>query len=410
WRKAGMSRQVSTTHDSVARIAAKLGAERVIVGSVVGNPKRAVLSAALITAGSGAVSGRASVEGPTDSIAVLVDRLASKLLSSQIERDAPLTTRTTSSLPGLRSFLTGASALARGDFAAAAEGYERALQYDSTFALAAMHLASAARHLTDFERERRALELASRTPGALSETDRSQLSALLGRTFPAPDTRTEALSAWEAAASIAPTNAEVLYGFAAQLSQDRGYQLRGEEREQALMALRRSLQLDSDFATAALLLFRLTGEDSTLDGSADTLHAFGSFLRWRRAATRSDTVELSQTADSLESFGPANLRLLAATTQFDGLRPDDGARALVLLGARARNLEQAIDVLLAQHSLAVNRGRPSEALTVTRRMQSLSPATRLHLRLRVLDAVFAEGDSAAARAAVRELERSAAQR
>jgi hypothetical protein len=104
------------------------------------------------------------------------------------------------------------------------------------------------------------------------------------------------------------------------------------------------------------------------------------------------------------------LRLLAATTQFDGLRPDDGARALVLLGARARNLEQAIDVLLAQHSLAVNRGRPSEALTVTRRMQSLSPATRLHLRLRVLDAVFAEGDSAAARAAVRELERSAAQR
>jgi TolB-like protein len=406
WRKAGMGKQTSATNDSVARLAARLGAQRVIVGSVVGNPKRAVVSAALITAGSGVVSGQASVEGPTDSITTLVDRLARQLLATQISADGSLAVRTTSSLPALRSFLAGVSAQARGDFSGAADRYERALRYDSTFALAALRLASAARHLTDFTRERRALEQAALFRDALSEPERLHLQAHLGDGYPAPGMRAQAMAAWEAVARAAPGDAEVLYGYASNLSAERGFNLGAEERDQVVAVLRRALQLDSDFARARLLLFRLTGDTTALDGAADSLHAFSAMLRWREAAARLDSVQLATIADSLQTFGPANLRLLAAVAQFDGVRPADGARALMLLGARARNLEEALDVLLAQHSLAVNRGRPTEAFSITRRMQSLSPATRVHLRLRVLDAVFAEGDTTVARNAARELEAS----
>jgi hypothetical protein len=96
-----------------------------------------------------------------------------------------------------------------------------------------------------------------------------------------------------------------------------------------------------------------------------------------------------------------------AASQFDGLRPEDGQRALESLLARVATSDQALDLLLAEHSLALNLGRPTAALDVTRRLQRLSPATRAHLRLRVLDAVFSEVDSALAAVGAREIESTA---
>src|SRR6185295_6339928 len=62
-----------------------------------------------------------------------------------------------------------------------------------------------------------------------------------------------------------------------------------------------------------------------------------------------------------------------------------------------------IDVLLAQHSTALQQGRPQVALDITTRIAALRLGSHTHLRLRVLDALYAEGDSAAAAAAAREL-------
>jgi hypothetical protein len=55
-----------------------------------------------------------------------------------------------------------------------------------------------------------------------------------------------------------------------------------------------------------------------------------------------------------------------------------------------------MDITIALHSSAVNRGRPASALSITRQMQRLAPAARSHLHLRVLDGIYADGDTVAA--------------
>ena len=121
-----------------------------------------------------------------------------------------------------------------------------------------------------------------------------------------------------------------------------------------------------------------------------------------------DSAELVRVAAAFAAAGPTNLREIAAVGGFEGLRPQDAARALSTLAARSGDADQSLGVLIAQHSLALERGRPREALELTRQMQRLAPATRAHLRLRVLDALFGDGDSTAAAAAARELHHTAA--
>lgn len=412
WREAGITGAVDVSRDSVVRLAARFGAERVIVGSVVGRPGRAILGASVVEVASGRVGGQASVEGSTDSLTSLVDRLAARLLLSEAGQDERLADRTTGSLSALRAYLAGVEAYARGDYALAANRYADALQTDSTFALAALRRALAADRLYDFEAERRALDRAWRFREGLSERDRAHLTALVGPRYPAASSGPEALAAWRAAARLAPNRAEVWFGLGARLAEDR--ELAGPEpvHDAAGAALQRAIELDPQHAPARLLLARLNGDSSGIAGAgpglpaADSLQPFAPFLRWRAAAARADTAELARLAAAVPHLGPANLRALAAASQFDAVRAEDGARALSSLLARAATSDQAFDLLLAEHSLALNLGRPAAALELTRKLQRLSPATRAHLRLRLLDDVYAEGDSAAAAAAARELERT----
>jgi DNA-binding SARP family transcriptional activator len=414
WRRAGITNAVDASRDTVIRTAARLGAERVIMGSVVGTPGRAIVSASVIGASSGEVRGEASVEGPMDSLTSLIDRLAGKLLLAQSGQDEQLAERTTPTLPALRAFLTGFAPYANGDFAVAADRYARALRFDSTFALAALRLALAAERLNDFELQRRALDHAWRLRDGLSERDRAHLTALMGPDYPAAASRTEAIDAWEAAARLAPNRPEVWFGFASAVALSGESRLAETDLEKTGAALVRALELDPGFVAARLLQARLSERAATARIqpaaatalSADSLPSLAPFLRWKAATASGDTAQLARLADSLAHFGPANLRAIALASQSDGVRLDDGALALRALVARAANSEQAMDLLLAEHSLALNRGRPAAALEITRRMQRLSPATRAHLRLRVLDAVFSDGDERAATLAANELARS----
>lgn len=411
WREAGITGAVDVSRDSVVRLASRLGAERVIVGSVVGRPGRVVVGAAVVDVASGRIAGNASVEGSADSLTSLVDRLAARLLLSEAGQDEHLADRTTGSLPALRAYLAGGAAFAKGDYALAATRYADALRMDSTFALAALRLALAADRLYDFEAERRALDRAWRFRAALSERDRAHLTALAGPRYPAASTGAETLTAWRAAARLAPNRAEVWFGLASRGAQEREPRGAGQLQDAVDAALRRAIALDPDHAPARLLLARVgTGRaDTTLAAAtADSLQPFAPFLRWRAAAARGDAAELARIAATIPHLGPANLRALAAASQFDAVRIQDGARALRLLLSRAATSEQAFDLLLAEHSLALNQGRPTAALELTRRLQRLSPATRAHLRLRVLDDLYADGDTAAAAAAARELARSIA--
>ena len=400
WRRAGVSRSDDVSDDTVVSLAAQLGAERVIVGSIVGTPARAVMRASIISPASGVVSAQASVEGPTDSLTALVDRLAGRLLASQAGNDPPLAELTTTSLPALRAFLAGAQSYAAGNYRIASDRFARALALDSMFGLAAFRLVLSARRMSDFPLERTALEHAWRLRDDLSASDRLHLEALAGPRYPEPSVRGELIAAWEQAAREAPDRSDVWYEYAAHLSESAGYHPQGLQRDHVLAALDRATALDPAFVQPHLLRIRL--------GEALPRYARDRsvLLRWREAERTADTVQLAQIADTLPTLGPATLRLLTAVAQFDGVGLGDAGVALAHLRRRTDDLEQSSDLLMAEHGLALLRGRMSSAFDFTRRMQRQSPVTRTHLRLRILDAVFAEGDTAVAREAVRELERS----
>jgi hypothetical protein len=106
----------------------------------------------------------------------------------------------------------------------------------------------------------------------------------------------------------------------------------------------------------------------------------------------------------MESLGPANLREIAMASQFDAIDLRGGARALEILRRRNTARLRSVDLLLAGHSMAMNEGRAGDALQATRDLSASAPTSHAGLRLRVLDALYGDGDASEARAAVYELE------
>ena len=89
--------------------------------------------------------------------------------------------------------------------------YERALARDSSFALAAMHLALAADQLNDAEQHDRALAIAWAHRLDLNERDLTHLVAFAGPRYPAPSLESEQIAAWERAVIASPDRADVWY-------------------------------------------------------------------------------------------------------------------------------------------------------------------------------------------------------
>jgi hypothetical protein len=139
--------------------------------------------------------------------------------------------------------------------------------------------------------------------------------------------------------------------------------------------------------------------------SPDSLGALAPFIQWRLALARSDSVLLRSVRDTLPALGPVNLRTIAMASEFDGVGLVDGFTAMEMMLRRATRPYERIDALLALHSFALLQGRPAAALEFTQQMARAEPASRTHLRMRVLDAIYDAGDASAARLAADELER-----
>jgi hypothetical protein len=134
------------------------------------------------------------------------------------------------------------------------------------------------------------------------------------------------------------------------------------------------------------------------------------FTAWRLAVARGNDAELRGIRAQLESASTVSIRGIAMASQFDAVAIEDGEAALRQLHARATDRESQIDVLLAEHSLALNRGQSRTALDATRRIQRVDGGGHAYLRLRILDGIYGGGDSAAAVDAAHRLERLVAER
>jgi DNA-binding SARP family transcriptional activator/tetratricopeptide (TPR) repeat protein/TolB-like protein len=412
WKSAGLSNGRGTSRDTIISLARRLGAERAIVGNVVGQPRNVVLSAEVIDVATGVVSPQVVVEGPVDSITTLVDRLAGGLLASAAGEEDRLSSLTTASLPALRAYLSGQAAFRSSSYASAVRNYDRALRLDSTFALAALQLAVAAQRIGDIEQARVALDAAWGQRAGLSERDRTSLLAILGPSYPAPSPAAQQRSAWERIPAMAPNRGDSWFQFG-ELLMHEGRRIGARNgSERAVAALKQALALLPDHGDARELLLHhaaRTGDTAIMRvyGSspalADSLGLLAPFVRWRVALVRNDSVTLRRTRESLFQLGPLNLRKIVRATIFDGLDPALSTEALQQAAARPARTSDRVRVLLLEHAVALNQGQVREALELTGQLGELQPGSQVAQRLRVLDWIYAAGDSAAAAAAAEVL-------
>lgn len=132
WHSAGAAKS-GASRDVVLNFARRLRAEHLLLGSVVGAPAHVVISASLLNVADGSVSVQASVEGPSDSLTAMVDRLVARLVAQAAGMSERLANHTTTSLRALRAYLDGLAAYRRGAYLAALEHFRSALESDPSF-------------------------------------------------------------------------------------------------------------------------------------------------------------------------------------------------------------------------------------------------------------------------------------
>ncbi|NIP79398.1 MAG: hypothetical protein GWM90_09365, partial [Gemmatimonadetes bacterium] len=134
--------------EQAAEVASELGAGQMILGSVIETGSgRVRLAAELFNVRWLRKVASAAVEGPESEMTALVDQLTVDLLKS-IWREGEMpevrvSTITTASIPALRAYLEGERAFRQSRFTDAQQAFGRAVELDSTFAIAAHRLSFA---------------------------------------------------------------------------------------------------------------------------------------------------------------------------------------------------------------------------------------------------------------------------
>lgn len=396
-------RTTDVTEDSARALAARMGAGNVLLGEVVGTADRVLIHARLVDV-SGRQLARARAQGAVADLAELVDALTAQLLSLRA-REAPhrLAALTSTSLPALRAYLEGQSLYRRGRHEEALLQYVRAMDLDTTFALAALAAELTGGWLsTDETLRTRSRDIAWRHRARLAPADRAALLAIVGPNYPGSSGARASITAIDDGLRQAPDRVELWYLLGdTWLHQGRVLGAADWE-ERARAAFEQALALDSTFGPAmhhlALLHARrrdvprvdtTTGVLLSLEPQGPTAH----FAHWLRGAARG---ERSSALMPLDSLALEVLGWISIVALDDGVDVELGEAAIKERMRRVATANDRFFTYLALHAYALNRGRRAEALAWTDRMVEGQPDPHFHLRLRVLDALYADGDRDAA--------------
>ena len=425
WERTSAARDTGSTPSGTLEFAKQLGAGRVLRGSVVGTPAHLVLTADLSAVPTGKTVSRASVTGTVDSLSVLVDRLAGVLLLGADAPDAgaePAVRRALASTPlvAVRDFVQGQSAYRAARYDDALKYFDRALASDSTFAQAALGLAQSAGWAgASGSTIQRGARLAWRHRDRLSRRASLVLAVSAGgadalRSGYAPDTAL--IGAAQRAVEANPDDPEMWYwlgdrylhvgtaiGLAAPV-------------ERAAAAFRRAIALDPTFVPPFIHLIQLaarSGDTAAVNRigtqllQRDSTSEAARFVQWRMAVALGDSAALRTIRARFDEMPTGALRLILMTAESDAVGLDDADRALSAMLRRSATADERAITLVHAHAYALNRGRQADALHATAALAGDDPVPQWHLRIRILDALYAGGDTAAAQAAVDTLRRFA---
>ena len=387
-------------------LARDLGAGRVLLGGIVGRASRLMLQVAAYDARTGAVRARGTAEGPTDSLPELVDQLAAQLLSGEaggLEARSPVLAGTP--LRAVRAYLEGEQAYRAGRYAEAFDHFLAALAADSTYGPAAVGVAVAGIWYPTAEGERqRGLRLGWAARDRLGIADRTLLVALAGPRYPAVSPWRERLDAWERAVAAQPGRPEAWYEYG-DILMHRGPVL-GIAGSAALAerAFARAVALDSSYAPPISHLFELgaargdtamTRAAAALFLARDSTSELSDYLRWRRARMAGDPRLLAAVRRRFALMPTASLGRIVGVSQLDGLDLEDAIAAMGVMESRPLQRDDQVETLAFAMELALNRGRPTEARDVAATMGDRTPGEDAQLAAQVLNALYADGDSAA---------------
>lgn len=413
--------------DSLGAVARRLGAGRFVVGEVIGRPDRLTLHAALVDVdarGSARPRVEASVQGPADSVPALAERLLVRLLlRAAPEPEARGALLAAEPVDAVRLYLTASSAYRGGQFVRAAADFARALEIDSGFAYAALGLANAAGWTGDRAAARRAFRLATANRARLTPADRVYLSALAGPRFPVYAPYADRIAAWDAVTRTSPERPDAWYELGDQyFHAGRFIDAPADADARAEEAFSRAAALDSGFLPALEHLVLLAARRGDTPAARRAFDAFARrdstsetalFLRWRVARLRDPAAGGAPAAAA--PFAADSLPFLALRWVVEHAPDDvlplgppamrDAAAAAAALSRRAATPAERVEAARARHSLALNLGRPAEALRWVDSLHAAGAPEWIPLRLPVLAALYEDGDRAAAERAAAELAR-----
>ncbi len=247
WRRAGGSATQDIGHAMAMRVAAGLGAGRLIEGDIVGSANQLTVSASLASAPNGSRRGRASATGVAAQLPLLVDSVMAQLLAIDAgESEQRVASLASTPLAALEAYLAGQADYRAGRYAAAADRFADAIRIDSTFAFAGLGLSITSGWTLD-PRGELGHDVAVKYANKLGTRDR----LYLGPTDPdsATTTYTEGLARREVAIQTVPDAPDLWYRLG-DYQVHYGAAVNGtrEGWHRAAAALERGLVLDSTYA------------------------------------------------------------------------------------------------------------------------------------------------------------------
>ena len=428
------------TADDARQVARELGAGMVLTGAVVAGGGRLTITGNVIPTGAGDARALSSVSAPTDSVDRLVDQFVGQLLTRQSGvAETSVSAITSQSLPAIRAYLNGRAAYRRANEDQAIDNLSRALEIDSTFALAALDLAVATGKIMRTEiclsrvcrvysnvpglatSERsdglfnRAVRLAWEYRFKLGRRDRPLLDALRGENYPRASSARETLANLGRAVVAAPDRPETHYLLGTLLLYQGPALGLSDSRERSAAAFRAASQLDSSYLAPLARMVDVAafgGDTATLRRagvlylSRDTVGPTADYVRWLVAAGTSDSAAHRAIRARLSSLNRATLDHIYLTSQMSGLALEDADSAAKILTETTADPAEKSIALRRESLLALNRGRPSEATRLLRRLRELRTQGAYVFENFAMDAAqFHDGERAVSDSSARELER-----
>jgi serine/threonine-protein kinase len=438
WNRTTRGRE-GTAQDA-RQVARELGAGLVLSGAVVGVGGKLTITGSVISASTGDTRPLTSISGPIDSVYSLLDQFVGQILARQSGvAETSIAAITSQSLPAVRAYLTGRAAYRRADENRAIEAFTRALDIDSTFALAALDLAVAtgtvlraqicrnkgcrvfsivpgfaSSERTD-ELFDRAVRLAWEHRAKLGNRDRPLLDALRGKNYPRASPARETLTGLERAISAATDRPETHYLLGVLLLYQGPALGLPDSRARSAAEFRNASRLDSSYLAPLAHLVdvaALDGDTAKLRRAGvvylarDPISQVADYVRWLVAVGTADRAAAEAVRARFRTLSSPILDRIFLTSQMTGLAVDDAdSAATIIIDNASDPIEKSI-ALRRKQMLATNRGQPAEATRWLRRMNELRTPSYTFRAMALDAATFDNGDRALGDSSARDLARS----